>query len=117
MSSRRGQEADDHARILVVDDDPQTLRHVRDVLSKAGYTPVVTADPGEALRLMESDRPELVLLDLVFPDTDGIELMQDILDISEVPVIFLTAYGRDQNMERAFDMGAARLHGQALLAD
>ena len=56
---------------------------------------------------MESDRPQLVLLDLVFPDTDGIELMQDILDIGEVPVIFLTAYGRDQNMERAFDMGAA----------
>ena len=107
ISSRRGQEADEHTRILVVDDDPQTLRHVRDVLSKAGYTPIVTADPAEALRLMESDRPELVLLDLVFPDTDGIELMQDILDISEVPVIFLTAYGRDQNMERALDMGAA----------
>ena len=107
ISGRRGQEVDDHARILVVDDDPQTLRHVRDVLSRAGYAPVVTADPNEAVRLVESDRPQLVLLDLVFPDTDGIELMQDILDIAEVPVIFLTAYGRDQNIERAFDMGAA----------
>ncbi len=107
ISGRRGQEVDDHARILVVDDDPQTLRHVRDVLSRAGYAPVVTADPNEAVRLVESDRPQLVLLDLVFPDIDGIELMQDILDIAEVPVIFLTAYGRDQNIERAFDMGAA----------
>ena len=107
ISGRRGQEVDDHARILVVDDDPQTLRHVRDVLSRAGYAPVVTADPNEAVRLVESDRPQLVLLDLVFPDADGIELMQDILDIAEVPVVFLTAYGRDQNIERAFDMGAA----------
>ena len=101
------QGADEHARILAVDDDPQTLRQVRDVLSRAGYEPVVTADPQEAVRLMESERPQLVLLDLVFPDTDGIELMQDILDISEVPVIFLTAYGRDLNIERAFDRGAA----------
>ena len=101
------QGADEHARILAVDDDPQTLRQVRDVLSRAGYEPIVTADPHEAVRLMESERPQLVLLDLVFPDTDGIELMQDILDISEVPVIFLTAYGRDLNIERAFNQGAA----------
>ena len=107
LSGRRGHGVDGHARILVVDDDPQTLRHVRDVLSRGGYVPLVTADPSEAVRLVESDRPQLVLLDLVFPDTDGIELMQDILDIAEVPVIFLTAYGRDQNIERAFDMGAA----------
>ncbi len=105
--TRSSPDADGHARILAVDDDPQTLRLVRDVLSSAGYAPAVTADPREALRLVELERPQLVLLDLVFPDTDGIELMQDILDIVEVPVIFLTAYGRDQNIERAFDMGAA----------
>ena len=105
-SGLQDQEAEAHARILAVDDDPQTLRQVRDVLTRAGYEPIVTADPHEAVRLMESERPQLVLLDLVFPDTDGIELMQDILDISEVPVIFLTAYGRDLNIERAFDRGA-----------
>lgn len=106
-SGRRDQEENEHARILAVDDDPQTLRQVRDVLAKAGYEPIVTADPQEAVRLMESERPHLALLDLVFPDTDGIELMQDIFDISEVPVIFLTAYGRDLNIERAFEKGAA----------
>ena len=100
-------EPGERVRILAVDDDPQTLRLVRDVLSRAGYTPVLTADPEDALRLVESERPQLVLLDLVFPDTDGIELMQDILTITDVPVIFLTAYGRDQNIERAFDAGAA----------
>ncbi len=107
QSTRTHSEPSERVRILAVDDDPQTLRLVRDALSRAGYIPVLTADPEEALRLVESEKPQLVLLDLVFPDADGIELMQDILSVHDVPVIFLTAYGRDQNIERAFDTGAA----------
>ena len=62
-------------RILAVYDDPQALRCVRDALSQAGYEPMATADPEEALRLMEEEKPRLVLLDPVLPGTDGIELM------------------------------------------
>ena len=94
-------------RILAVDDDPQDLRYVRDTLIKSGYDPVVTGDPEEALRLVEQERPELVLLDLMLPDTDGIQLMRDILDVADVPVIFLSVYGREELIARAFDMGAA----------
>ena len=54
-------------RILAVDDNPQDLRYVRDTLTKAGYAPVVTGDPEEALRLMSEERPDLVLLDLMLP--------------------------------------------------
>ena len=98
--------ARDQARILAVDDDPMVLRYVRDALSRAGYAPVVTTDPDEALRIVESDRPRLVLLDLMLPGSDGIELMGSILDIAEVPVIFLSAYGRDEIIARAFEAGA-----------
>ena len=98
--------ARDQARILVVDDDPTVLRYVRDALSRAGYAPVVTTDPDEALRILESDRPRLVLLDLMLPGSDGIELMKSILDIADVPVIFLSAYGRDEIIARAFEAGA-----------
>ena len=98
--------ARDQARILAVDDDPTVLRYVRDALSRAGYAPVVTTDPDEALRILESDRPRLVLLDLMLPGSDGIELMKSILDIAEVPVIFLSAYGRDEIIARAFEAGA-----------
>ena len=56
---------------------------------------------------MYEKRPHLVLLDLMLPGIDGIELMQEILEIDEVPVIFLSAYGQDQIIARAFDMGAA----------
>ena len=99
--------AQDHQRILVVDDDPQTLRHIRGVLSEAGYTPIVTADPDEAPGLMGRHRPHLALLDLVLPGTDGIELMHRLRHIDDVPVIFVSAYGRDHHIERAFEAGAA----------
>ena len=92
--------------MLVVDDDPQELRYVRDTLAAAGYQPVVTGDPEEAVRLMNEERPKLALLDLVLPDADSIELMQAILRIADVPVIFLSAYGRNETIARAFEMGA-----------
>ena len=107
-SHRRGQrgEPEERVRVLAVDDDPQALRYVRDTLAQAGYQPVVTGDPEEALRLIREERPHLVLLDLMLPETDGIELMQDLLGISHVPVIFISAYGREELVVRAFDAGA-----------
>ncbi len=105
-SSRSARRAE-ALRILAVDDDPQALRYVRDTLMKSGFEPMVTADPGEALRLVEEYRPHLVLLDLVLPGTDGIDLMKDIAEMTDVPVIFLSAYGQDRLVARAFDMGAA----------
>ena len=106
-SSRRpAVEAGERVRVLAVDDDPQALRYVRDALANAGYTPVVTGDPEEALRLVAEEKPDLVLLDLMLPETDGIELMRDILRAGDLPVIFLSAYGRDELIARAFDMGA-----------
>ena len=98
--------AGERVRVLAVDDDPQALRYVRDALASAGYTPVVTGDPEEALRLVAEEKPDLVLLDLMLPGTDGIELMKDILGAGDVPVIFVSAYGRDELIARAFDMGA-----------
>ena len=99
-------QAGEGVRVLAVDDDPQALRYVRDALASAGYTPVVTGDPEEALRLVGEEKPDLVLLDLMLPGTDGIELMKDILGAGDVPVIFVSAYGRDELIARAFDMGA-----------
>ena len=94
-------------RILCVDDDPQTLRHVRDALTRAGYTPVVTGDPEEVSRVMAEEAPHLVLLDLMLPGSDGMELMKEIREVSDVPVIFLSVNGQEDVVARAFDMGAA----------
>ena len=102
----REQEGRRAVRVLAVDDDAQALRFVRDALAEAGYQVTATGDPQEALRLMEREQPRLVLLDLALPGTDGIELMQDILRIADVPVIFLSGYGQDRVIARAFEMGA-----------
>ena len=98
--------------ILVVDDDPQMLRVIRNALLKASYDPVVTADPEEALRIMRDERPSLALLDMMLPGhwsgaAGGIHLMQDLFGIADVPVIFLSAYGHDEVIARAFEAGAA----------
>ena len=106
-SARAARQRAARERILAVDDDPQALRYVRDALVQSGYEPLVTADPQEALRLLAEERPRLVLLDLVLPGTDGIDLMKLIMETRDVPVIFLSAYGQDNLVARAFDMGAA----------
>ena len=94
------------ARILVVDDDPQTLRFVRDALSAAGYAPLVTGEPEQISRIVRAERPRLVLLDLMLPGTDGIELMQQVPELSDMPVIFISGYGRDETIARALEAGA-----------
>ena len=99
--------AQGRVRVLAVDDDPQALRYVRDVLTRAGYAPVVTGDPADVPRLMAEHQPHLALLDLVLPGTDGIELMHQVHRIADVPVVFLSVYGQDDTVARAFDMGAA----------
>ena len=106
--SREGglMDPEERVRVLAVEDDPNDLRYIRDTLTVSGYAPVVTGDPEEAVQLVEEERPELVLLDLMLPGIGGIELMSDILDVADVPVIFLSAYGRDEVVARAFETGA-----------
>ena len=93
-------------RILAVDDDPQALRYITDILTRAGYATVATSNPADIGRIMAEEKPHLVLLDLVLPDRDGIEVMSDVRAKADVPVIFLSAYGHDETIARAFDMGA-----------
>ncbi len=96
----------EQVRILAVDDDDQALRYIRDALVKSGYTVIATGDPNDVPRLMEEEKPHLVLLDLMLPEVYGLDLMKDIVRIGDVPVIFVSAYGQDQIVARAFEMGA-----------
>ena len=93
-------------RILVVDDDPQALRYVRDTLTNAGYAPMVTGEPGKLSHLIRTERPQLVLLDLILPGADGIELMERVPELADQPVIFISAYGRDETIAKALRIGA-----------
>ena len=91
----------------MVDDDPKALRYVRDALTAAGFRPLVTADPKAVPELLERHEPQLVLLDLMLPGFDGLELMARIRELADLPVIFISAYGRDETIARALEAGAA----------
>ena len=96
----------ERTRVLVVDDDPQVLRLVQRVLVEAGYHPIATPDPVEALRLAELEEPDLVLLDLGLPGMDGLELLGRLREFSGVPVIFLTAHTDSETATKVLRAGA-----------
>ena len=98
--------AGETARILVVDDDPQTLRYVRHTLTVAGYAVAVTGDQEQLSRTVRAERPHLVLLDLVLHDADGIELMGSVPELAGLPVVFISGYGRDETIAEALRAGA-----------
>ena len=91
--------------ILVVDEDPEALGSVRRVLSGAGYRPIVTADPDEAVTLVVKNLPHLVLLDMMLPSSDWLDLTRDIMSITDVPLILFSAYSRDQTVALASNPG------------
>ncbi|MCY4086248.1 MAG: hybrid sensor histidine kinase/response regulator [Actinomycetia bacterium] len=91
-------------RVLAVDDDPEALRQLRGALTRTGYHPVVTGNPAEVPRLMEEERPHLVLMDLMLPDGDGIGLMREITAKNDVPVIFVSADRQEELVSKALDM-------------
>lgn len=105
--SQRSRHESESTRILVVDDDPLTLRMIRDVLQKSGYTPLITGDPSLLAYLIRTEKPGLVLLDLVLPDTDGIELMNQVPELVDLPVIFISGYRTDESIVKALEAGAA----------
>ena len=100
-------EGRERRRVLVVDDDPLMLRFVRDALATAGYAAVMTGDPQELSHLIRTEQPELVVLDLILPGTDGIELMERTPELADLPVIFISGYRRDETIAKALERGAA----------
>ena len=107
VSAPSARDAAERTPVLVVDDDPHALRHARDALAQAGYAPAATAEPGEISRLVETKRSALVVLDLVLPGVDGIELMRTLPALADLPVIFVSAYGGGDTIARALEAGAA----------
>ncbi len=93
-------------RVLAVDDDPHILQSVRSTLLEAGYTPIVTRDPDEAVQLAKTEKPDLVLLDFTMPGADGVEFMKRVVEVADVPVIFLPDHDGDKLIAQAFEAGA-----------
>ena len=92
--------------VLVIDDDPQVRTLVSRLLKHEGYDVIEAGDAGEALRLVDQREPDLVLLDVVMPQVDGIDLLAEIRTRSMVPVIMLTALGDEADRILGLRSGA-----------
>ena len=94
------------ALVLVVEDEPQMRKFIRASLASHGYRIAEAGSAAEAVRLITAQNPELVLLDLGLPDGDGIELTRQLRSFSRVPVIVISARGREDDKVSALDAGA-----------
>jgi len=92
--------------VLVVDDEPQMRRFLRASLGSHGFSVVEAATAAEAVSLATSHNPEVVLLDLGLPDADGLDLTRELRGWSKVPIIVLSARGREEDKVMALDAGA-----------
>jgi DNA-binding response OmpR family regulator len=93
--------------ILVVEDDPKTVQSVRLYLEHAGYAVIASGDGREALaRAQDEPRPDLVVLDLMLPGLDGFEVCRRLREISDVPIIMLTARSTEEDRLEGLDLGA-----------
>jgi AmiR/NasT family two-component response regulator len=87
--------------ILIADDEAIIRLGLKQILEEAGHTVYEAENGVSALRLAEGSKPDLVILDIKMPEMDGIEAAQLLLNRTQVPVIFLTAYGEQELIERA----------------
>jgi len=95
-------------KILIVDDEPDVRALVRSslALARQGLTPIEAADGEEALELIYSERPDLVVLDLALPRRDGFSVLEQVRQKTDLPIIVLTARGLEQDKIKGLQLGA-----------
>ena len=98
------------AKVVVVDDDPVQRLMARDALEVAGFIVVEATDGPEGIALSYSERPDLIILDLMMPKLDGFSVCSEIRRIKEthtIPILVVTGIDDPTAIQRAFDMGAS----------
>lgn len=109
IGGMKGTNAQSQKELLLVDDDPNLILLVKDYLEFRGYK-VITAENGrEALEVLESQVPDLIVCDIMMPEMDGYALVKHIREnprTSWIPVLFLSAKGQSQDRVKGLNMGA-----------
>ena len=92
--------------VVVIDDEPDLRRVLEVLLGRSGFTVITAADGRAGLRAVHEHRPDLVLLDLGLPQMDGLDVLERIRDLSDVPVMVITARGLEADKVRGLHGGA-----------
>jgi DNA-binding response OmpR family regulator len=93
-------------KILVIDDEETTLELLRLLLEHKGYEVIKASRADDGLRKAYRTQPDLVLLDIMMPDMDGWEVCRRLRELSDIPIIFLTALGEAKDIVRGLEAGA-----------
>ena len=93
-------------RVLVVDDEPHIVRGLKIILRGAGYAVEAAETKAEALAALAARPPDALVLDLVLPDGEGVEVCQEVRQWSRLPILVLSAIGDEREKVRALDAGA-----------
>ena len=93
-------------KILVVEDDPNIVDLIRSNLAVRGFETLVSTDGSRVLQTLETEQPDLILLDLMLPSIDGFELCKQVREHSSVGVIVVSARGGDHDKVAALNLGA-----------
>jgi two-component system KDP operon response regulator KdpE len=93
-------------RVLVVDDEPQIQRFLKPALTASGYEVIAAETGAEALKLIATAAPDVVILDLGLPDMDGKDVLREMRGFSQIPVLILSARDREAEKIEALDLGA-----------
>ena len=93
-------------RVLVVDDEPQIVRGLKIILRNAGYAVEAAETKADALAALAARPPDALVLDLVLPDGEGVEVCQEVRRWSRLPIVVLSAVGDEREKVRALDAGA-----------
>ena len=93
-------------KILVVDDDRNICELLRLYIEKEGFTVVIANDGRQALEVFESDKPDLIMLDIMLPELDGWQVCREIRKISTIPIIMLTAKDETFDKVLGLELGA-----------
>ena len=97
---------DREPRVLAIDDEPEMLKLLKTVLSRSGFDVVVAASGQTGLRAAYRTHPDAVLLDLMMPGMNGYDVCHQLKQLTDVPVIFVTAAGDLDHLRKGFAMGA-----------
>ncbi len=92
--------------ILVADDDPRLLRLVQRNLELSGYRVLTAVDGEVALKMAEAEKPDVLVLDIMMPVVDGLEVCRRVREFSTAPIIMLTAKGEEDDKVQGLDSGA-----------
>ena len=105
-------------KILVVDDEPEVRQFLKNALTTRGYAVMEAAGGRQALSKLREEKFDLMLLDLVMPDLDGLEVLKELRPAgSHLPVVILTAYGTEVKMKEAIGLGAVSFIDKAISLD